>query len=68
LLAGHADYTPVHFGARRGDTTWTHQLASAAILTSPLLTYAANPIRRRGDSIAIELRAGGGFIGRFSPP
>src|SRR5262245_37284714 len=21
--AGHADYTPVHFGARRGDTTWT---------------------------------------------
>jgi len=43
LLAGHADYTPVHFGPRRGDTTWTHQIASAAILTSPLLTYGAHP-------------------------
>jgi alpha-glucosidase len=43
LLAGHADYTPVHFGERRGDTTWAHQIASGAILLSPLLTYAANP-------------------------
>jgi alpha-glucosidase len=43
LLAGPADYTPVHFGARRGDTTWAHQIASGAILTSPLLTYAASP-------------------------
>lgn len=43
LLAGHADYTPVHFGDRRNDTTWAHQVASAAILTSPLLTYAAHP-------------------------
>src|SRR5262249_43671137 len=24
-LAGPADYTPVHFGARRGDTSWAHQ-------------------------------------------
>ncbi|MFB3829459.1 MAG: glycoside hydrolase family 97 catalytic domain-containing protein [Bryobacteraceae bacterium] len=43
MLAGHADYTPVHFGDRRNDTTWAHQIASAAILTSPLLVYAANP-------------------------
>ena len=43
LLAGHADYTPVHFGDRRGDTSWAHQIASAAILLSPLLTYAAHP-------------------------
>jgi alpha-glucosidase len=43
LLAGHADYTPVHFGERRADTTHAHQIASAAILTSPLLTYAASP-------------------------
>lgn len=43
MLAGHADYTPVHFGERRNDTTWAHQIASAAILTSPLLVYAANP-------------------------
>lgn len=42
-LAGHGDYTPVHFGARRGDTTWAHQIATAAIFTEPLLTYAAHP-------------------------
>jgi alpha-glucosidase len=43
MLAGHADYTPMHFGQRRNDTTWAHQIASAAIFTSPLLVYAANP-------------------------
>jgi alpha-glucosidase len=43
MLAGHADYTPTHFGQRRNDTTWVHQIASAAIFTSPLLVYAANP-------------------------
>src|SRR5262249_10249772 len=42
-LAGHADYTPVHFGARRGDTTAAHQVASAAVLSAPLLTYGAHP-------------------------
>src|SRR5262249_58774280 len=43
FLAGHADYTPVHFGARRGDTTYAHQVASAAVFTAPLLTYGAHP-------------------------
>ena len=43
FLAGHADYTPVHFGARRGDTTWAHQIATAAVFTAPLLTYGAQP-------------------------
>jgi alpha-glucosidase len=43
FLAGHADYTPVIFGPRRGDTTWAHQVASAAVFTAPLLTYAAHP-------------------------
>ena len=43
MLAGHADYTPVHFGERRNDTTCAHQIASAAILTSPLLVYGAHP-------------------------
>jgi alpha-glucosidase len=42
-LAGHGDYTPVHFGARRGDTTWAHQAAAAAVFTEPLLTYGAHP-------------------------
>lgn len=43
-LAGHAEYTPVHFAdIRRRNTTYTHQIASAAILSAPLLTYSANP-------------------------
>ena len=42
-LAGPADYTTMHFGQRRGDTTWAHQIASLAIFDSPLLTIAAHP-------------------------
>lgn len=42
-LAGPAEYTVVMFNERRGNTTVTHQIASAAILSAPLLTYAAHP-------------------------
>jgi alpha-glucosidase len=42
-LAGPADYTTMHFGGRRGDTTWAHQIASLATFASPLLTLAAHP-------------------------
>jgi alpha-glucosidase len=45
MLAGHAEYTVVHFGDRRKNTTWTHQIASAAILSAPVLTYAAHPAK-----------------------
>lgn len=43
MLAGHADYTPLVFGERRRETSWAHQVASAAILTSPLLVYGGHP-------------------------
>jgi alpha-glucosidase len=43
LLAGHADYTPVHFGERRKETSWAHQIASAVIFSSPLLIFGAHP-------------------------
>ncbi len=43
MLAGHADYTPVHFGERRRETSWAHQIATAAIFTSPVLIYGAHP-------------------------
>ena len=43
LLAGPADYTPVHFGDRRRETSWAHQVATAAVMTAPLLVYAAHP-------------------------
>jgi len=42
-LAGPADYTPVVFGPRSGDTTAAHQIATAAVFTSPLLVYGAHP-------------------------
>jgi alpha-glucosidase len=42
-LAGPGDYTVMHFGDRRGNTTWAHQIASAAVFEMPLITYAANP-------------------------
>jgi alpha-glucosidase len=42
-VVGPAEYTPVHFGDRRADTTWAHQVASAAVFTAPLLTYGAHP-------------------------
>ena len=44
MLAGQAEYTPMHFGQRRHNTTWGHQIASAAVLATPLLTYAASPM------------------------
>lgn len=43
FLVGPGEYTVVHFGQRRMNTTWAHQIASAAILSAPLLTYAAHP-------------------------
>lgn len=53
-LAGHGDYTPVVFGDRRRETSWPHQLATAAIFTSPLLVYGANP-KSLLENPAVEL-------------
>jgi alpha-glucosidase len=43
MLAGHADYTPTVFTERRNDTTWAHQIATAAVVTSPMLVYGGHP-------------------------
>ncbi|HEV8265129.1 MAG TPA: glycoside hydrolase family 97 catalytic domain-containing protein [Gemmatimonadales bacterium] len=43
MLAGHLDFTPMLFGERRRETSWAHQIATAAIFTSPLLVYGAHP-------------------------
>lgn len=43
FLAGHADYAAVHFGERRRESSWTHQIASAVIFTSPVFIYGAHP-------------------------
>ena len=43
FVAGHGDYTPVHFGERRAETSWAHQIATAIVFTSPVMIYGANP-------------------------
>ena len=53
-LAGHGDFTPVIFGDRRRETSWPHQIATAAIFTSPLLVYGANP-KSLLENPAVEL-------------
>jgi alpha-glucosidase len=53
-LAGPGDYTPVVFGSRRGDTTAAHQIATAAVFTSPLLVNGAHP-QSLLDSPAVEM-------------
>ncbi len=43
MIAGPGDYSVCHFGARRQNTTWVHQAATAAIFAAPVITYAATP-------------------------
>jgi len=57
FLAGPAEYTVMMFSDRKKNTTVTHQMASAAILSSPLLTYAANPERILKSSIIKDIPA-----------
>ena len=54
MLAGHLDFTPMVFGERRRETSWAHQIATAAIFTSPVLVYGAHP-RSILDHPAAEL-------------
>jgi alpha-glucosidase len=54
FLAGHADYTPLHFGERRRETSWAHQIATAIVFTSPLMIYGAHP-QHLLDNPAAEL-------------
>jgi alpha-glucosidase len=42
-LAGHADFTPVNFGKRIGEVTWSHHIATMVIYTSPFLCIGAEP-------------------------
>lgn len=42
-LAGHADYTPMHFGDRIGEISWAQHIATMVVFTSPLLCLGADP-------------------------
>jgi len=54
MLAGHLDFTPMLFGERRRETSWAHQIATAALFTAPLLVYGAHP-QSILDNPAVEL-------------
>jgi alpha-glucosidase len=54
MLAGHADYSVMHFGERRRETSWPHQIASAAIISAPVLIYGAHP-KNILENPAVEL-------------
>jgi alpha-glucosidase len=54
MLAGHLDFTPMVFSERRRETSWAHQIATAAIFTSPVLVYGAHP-RSMLDNPAVEM-------------
>ena len=44
LLAGHADFTPVHFvRVFMSNSSWPHQLASGVIFTAPVTFFGAHP-------------------------
>ncbi len=57
MLAGLADYTPVIFSRRMGDTTWAHQVANAVLLTAPLLVYAAHPANMLANPTAEMIKS-----------
>ena len=57
FVAGPAEYTVMLFGERRRNTTWAHQIASAAILSAPMLTYAANPQNILSNSAVDVIKA-----------
>ncbi len=54
MLAGHLDFTPMLFGERRRETSWAHQIATAALFTAPLLVYGAHP-QAMLDNPAVDL-------------
>ncbi|HET9571169.1 MAG TPA: glycoside hydrolase family 97 N-terminal domain-containing protein [Bacteroidales bacterium] len=43
FVAGAGDYTPMVFGERRLETTWTHQIATALIFNSSVIFYGSHP-------------------------
>jgi alpha-glucosidase len=57
MLAGLGDFTPVHFGRKRGETTWAHQVANAVILSAPLLVFSAHPANIQANPAAEILKA-----------
>lgn len=43
LVVGAGDYTPVVFGERRLETSWTHQIATSLIFNSSVIFFGSHP-------------------------
>ncbi len=82
FLAGAGDYTPVVFGERRKEISWARQARidlafltaghyDALVVKDEPGEAAAVKVEKtaiaRGAAMTVDLRAGGGFIARFSP-
>lgn len=56
FIAGPGDYTPVTFDPRKiGHTTFTHQLATAGLFTSPLIHLAGDPARLLEQQTVVDV-------------
>jgi len=64
MLAGHADYTPVVFGERRRETY--HRLVARDDLEDAAVVVVERGVRGAGEALEVSMRAGGGFIARFT--
>lgn len=54
LVVGAGDYTPVVFGERRLETSWTHQIATSLIFNSSVIFFGSHP-QKMLDNPAVKV-------------
>lgn len=54
LVVGAGDYTPVVFGERRLETSWTHQVATSLVFNSSVTFFGSHP-QKMLDSPAVKV-------------
>lgn len=54
LVVGAGDYTPVIFGERRLETSWTHQIATSLIFNSSVIFFGSHP-QKMLDNPAVKV-------------
>lgn len=54
LVAGAGDYTPVVFGERRLETSWTHQVATSLVFNSSVIFFGSHP-QKMLDNPAVKV-------------
>lgn len=54
LVVGAGDYTPVVFGERRLETSWTHQIATSLVFNSSVIFFGSHP-QKMLDNPAVKV-------------